>query len=415
MLSTHSASAEAYNQFCGTQAKGHIEKLDQQSGHAEDIQSIEKYKRAYDESLARDTVSTGVKYLNQSFTESKDTSAALMLEMIKSTIENPSAKKFDDLCIPIKKIRLCELSADLKDDMQETFISLTIACSKTQCDKINSIKEIPKALTEFVSKISPDIIKNFSTMQPDYGTENDSERAAIKKKIADLQTPAFQDSEKLKRFIGEKYLRTCPIEKPDQAITTTCNSNGLPQIVDLSLSDKTFKILGVLSREKGEASVFSREEIKQYKDVCDRNNENKNFENICHEIDSEYDKSMAAKTTQDWEKIHKNNYVISDPTSKEGYRIVPKASNTEIFLSAAAPAIANFSNFWMWNIQSQSQIDIMGQQAILQRQYAYGYNYGYGYDYGYNNYNFGYFPANYMQPYTGTASLSTSVGFNFGL
>jgi hypothetical protein len=112
---------------------------------------------------------------------------------------------------------------------------------------------------------------------------------------------------------------------------------------------------------------------------------------------------------KDWEEVHKHSYVVNDPTTKEGYRIIPKASNTSIILKSIAPEIANFSNFWMWNIQQQAQIDMLGQQAILERQYSYGYFGAYNYNYGY-----GYFPATYMPTYNGVASLSASTGFNFG-
>ena len=115
----------------------------------------------------------------------------------------------------------------------------------------------------------------------------------------------------------------------------------------------------------------------------------------------EFNKTQKVKEAKDWEEIRKHSYVESDPTAPEGYRLIKKASNTELFLGALAPAVADFAPFWMWNIQQQSQIDIMTQQMIIQRQYGY-------------TYPTGYFQGNYMPMYTTTPSLSTAAGFNFG-
>jgi hypothetical protein len=229
-------------------------------------------------------------------------------------------------------------------------------------------------------------------------------RATIIKKINDLQDPKFNDIESLKKFIAEKYTRSCSGRSPPTEIHSNCGAGGIPSVFDVKFADYTFIIVGALASQQGD-HTFSKKEIKVYKQLCERNSADPVFADTCKVISKEYEDTKNVREPQDWAKIHEDNYVVSDPTNPEGFRIVPKASNATLAIEALGPIFNNFVPFWISNIQSQAQINMMTQQAMATKQAQVNYN-----TYSAN----GYFqPSTSFLP-TASSGPSLTSGFNFG-
>lgn len=406
LITISSAGADENFPFCNNEADKQIKALDNSSDHSQVVQLIEELKTKYNASLAEETVSAGVKTLNDKYLEKSDYSSALLLEMVVAMIANPSANNFEQLCYGNeKKIQLCSLKGDKRKTIGATFSNFKLACEHTVCAQNKEVKNInTEELANFIKArknnviVSPSIIAGLRPTASDALAESD-ERKQYRSQIEALQTDIFKDTERLKNFIGEKYIRSCSTSGTPSEIASSCGASGIPKIMELKTAHETFRIIGSLSSQQGESSTFSKAEIQSYKEICDRNGKVESFKATCKLVSQEFKKTQKVKEAQDWEAIRKHSYVENDPTAPEGYRIIPKATNTEIFLGALAPAVANFAPFWMWNIQQQAQIDITTQQMIVQRQY------------GYTDPT-GYFQGNYMPMYTNTPSLS-NIGFNF--
>lgn len=405
-MTAYSAVADENFLFCNNEADKQIKALDNRADHSQIVQKIEELKTKYNTSLAEETVSAGVKNLNDKYLEKSDYSSALLLEMVVAMVATPSANNFEQLCYGNeKKIQLCSLKGDKRKTISATFSNFKQACEHTVCAQNREVKNINiEELANFIKArknkviVTPSIIAGLRPATSDALAESD-ERKQYRSQIDVFQTDIFKDTERLKNFIGEKYIRSCSTSSAPSEIASSCGAAGIPKIMELKTAHETFRIIGALNDQQGESSTFSKAEIQSYKEICDRNNKVESFKTSCKLVYQEFNKTQKVKEAKDWVKIRKNNYVENDPTAPEGYRIIPKATNTEIILGALAPAVADFAPFWIWNLQQQAQVDIMTQQAMIQRQY------------GYTDPN-GYFQGNYMPIYTTTPSLS-NIGFNF--
>jgi hypothetical protein len=397
-----------YKTFCEKQAADNLTALNTNE-HQDTLKQIEKLKGDYNGVLAQETVAAGVSTLNNKFINNKDYGSALLLQMIVEMVKDNSTN-FSNFCL-VRTTAICQLPSDQLASVEATFLNFRQACDqlKMGCEKNSEVNKIKiDDVENFIKSqqavgFTPEVIAGLKPLPTELPADSEA-RKNIREQISALQdtNTKFKDVENIKRYIGERYLRTCSATQSPTEVMSNCGAAGVPQIMDINIIDQNFKILGALSSQQGEASTFSKAEIKSYKEICDRNSSDTTFKETCNLISDDFEKTQQVKESKDWAELRKNNYIVPDHTpGGEGYKLVPKQSNTSIFLGALAPAIANFSSFWMWDITQQAQIDMMGQQAILERQYNFGY---------FSTYNInGYFPASYYP-----TSLSMSTGFNFG-
>jgi hypothetical protein len=412
------ATNEEHYLFCNNDAIKRIAELNKSPGHAEALKNIEDKNIEYNANLATQTIATDFKVTSKS---------ALLSEILQEVTEEINASfaahnnnyeniSFAAVCKNKPSMRLCLLPPGKQTTVETTIKNLVLAAtnaSKGQLDPANTFQITAPDLTNSDVKkqigggeITDDELASLNNV-PAPNRQNSPIQKKLLQEISDINNnKLFKDTESLKKYIAERYLRSCSQTSKPVEVTSICGAESLPPVYNFNIANDSFRIIGALAKQQDGNSTFSKEEIKRYKEICDRNKSEPSLKEssleTCRLVYQDYNEIKLIKEPKDWEAIHKKNYVISDPTNKDGYRIVPKATNTELFLGAFAPLFTSFAPFWIYNIQAGTQIEMMTQQGMMQKQAMANYN----------AYSSGYFNANYLPTNSTTPSLS--AGFNFG-
>ena len=392
--------------FCDRDAEKYLKALsdlDQATLH-----KIEEKKVKYNQNLAAITLATAKpqimnrsEILTQFLNEYKKKVQEAFERDSKANLENIT---FDNVCENNTSLRLCLLlrdnrDASLRTPVDETIKNLRLAILNSEVpskaldvipDKIEIGKDgiVDLALTDDeISKLKPAPGK--SPIEPEEQQKLLNEINALYK------NPQFSTNEKLKEFIGQRYLRLCNGGKVDSENTRSCPVDPTPVIMNLKIADESFKIVGALSSQEGEASTFSKAEIASYKAICDQNKSEEKYSDDCKLVYEEYNKTKSVKESKDWAAINRDYYVNADGT------LTKKAGLGELVRDGLAPVVAQAAPAFIQVYQSNVAIYAMTQQAMAIKQSQVMYD----------AMAQGYYNANYIPT---AANPSLSNGFNFG-
>ncbi len=416
LLITQLSHADStYDQFCGTQANNTAKEL--QAANQGVLDLIKTKVEEYNKTLAGQTLKQGIAEIEDRSVMLKKLLQVLTDELNiihKDPNKNDDDLKkinFEKLCQTDASMRLCQLLNGKRTSIDKTIKNYiqAIISSKTPKNENFTVLEITTENEQELKKLGITPITDEEMARLDSAgprsPQNTPEQFKLLKDINDLYNLAnFKDVEKLKKFIAEKYVRTCPYNSTQNKISSSCSANTLPEIFEIQIADQTLHIVGKLSNQAGLSSTFSKADMESYKQLCDRHKNDDTFKATCALVAKEYKATQKVKEPADWAEIHKHNYVITDPLDPEKYTLVPKKDNTDIFLETIGPAFASFAPFWIQNINSQNQINMMTQQAMMTKQAQVNYN---------AITSGGYFQANYLPGATTGPSLS-NPGYNFG-
>lgn len=241
--------------------------------------------------------------------------------------------------------------------------------------------------------------------------------------------PTFDFLEKMKSYVSIKFKRTCSSAPDELPLSNLCNSSN-PSNGAITLNTLTDQVKSILSRvstatprasdaSRGEFGVFSKKELAEFITCCNNNSTSScNTENtkqanpntcerICSEATSEYNKIKSFKDADEWDEYQRKYWVDKTPNPENGkdYTAVEKKSNWRILGEGLVQsrALNQGIGIWIADMQLQSQIDMMTQQALFQKQLMYM-----------NNpnspwmINYPYFPS------MGPSIPNAAGGFNFG-
>lgn len=257
---------------------------------------------------------------------------------------------------------------------------------------------------------------------------NQAELAKLNEQLTEAlnKDGSLESFEKLKKYIGDKYVRNC--SNPDsKAVSSnlTClpclakiggdtSADGSTEIIDL-LGEKLSSIIGelnsanALSNERGQRGSFSKDELKLYVNQCENTSITKDstIRSICSDVYRESSKIAHVKEAKEWDDFNRKYWVEYNAKTEKGYDVYEKKSNARIFGEGLSQSINKVFPIWMNNFQLNSQIDMMTNQALYQKQIMYM-----------NSPTSPWMVAPYFQGnYFATAGSSTSVlgtqGFNF--
>lgn len=259
--------------------------------------------------------------------------------------------------------------------------------------------------------------------------------AELNAKIQNLASDnEFASTENLKKYIAEKYLCSCVKNKSDLSttnyesltmMTSSCTTQFMPITKIEGLKDSTNLIATALYAHEikmpmdKESCTFGPEQMKTFTDTCNNNSSvSKSFADICKSVNSEYkvkvqNQQIASQQNDKWEKYHEDNYVEYNRNSPNGYSAVKKKSNWRVLGEGVLPILPNALPIWFGNYQMKNNIEMLTDQAMMQKQYMHNVDI-------YNSspwmFNYNYF--SYGNPFSTDASLglgtTTSGGFNFG-
>lgn len=245
----------------------------------------------------------------------------------------------------------------------------------------------------------------------------------------------FAATENLKKYVAEKYLCSCEKDKRNvksnnieslSMTSGTCTNQfmTLTQIEGLSKSSSIIATALYAHEIKmpmdKENCAFGPEQMKTFTDTCNNNsNISSKFSDICKNITNEYkvkviNQEYASKQNDKWEKYHDDNYVEYNRNSPNGYSAVKKKSNWRVLGEGVLPILPNAIPIWFGNYQMKNNIEMLTDQAMMQKQYLHNVDI-------YNSspwmYNYNYF--SYGNPFAtntslGLGSTTSGAGFNFG-
>jgi hypothetical protein len=285
-------------------------------------------------------------------------------------------------------------------------------------------------------------LKNNQALVDNIKSNTDKNEAELKKLNEQLAAVLNKDGslealEKMKKYIGDKYFRSCPNADSspsiaDEAVKGVCSAlyTNAPE-TSMNLSGKISDIVGKLSSDnkvstkRGELGAFSKQELNTYANYCQNSSltSDKLLQGVCGDIYKELNRIAKQKEAKDWDQFYDKYWVEYNPRSKNGYDVYEKKSNLRIVGEGVSQSIGKIYPIWMNNQQLNYQIDFMTNQALYQKQLNYMYSYGspwmnYSYFQGaYFNSNF-----NTSNPFlwtTGTTGTTTSTtvpktgGFSF--
>lgn len=233
----------------------------------------------------------------------------------------------------------------------------------------------------------------------------------------------FSAVESLKKFVVERYRRTCSDDKKvkvsDQSlkISMGCSNEATP-LQALSqvegLGNEVLKIAESINPIADSPEfAFSKAELESFRGSCSNlsSAERKNLSEVCGVVDTDKAARAKKKDTREWEEFNDKYWVNYDETSPTGYRKIEKKSTMRIIGEGVLPVAPSLIPMWFGNYQMKNNIEMLTNQAIYQKQmlhtisvynnspWMYSYNY------------FGFMPYS-MTGTTGTTT--TNPGFNFG-
>lgn len=278
---------------------------------------------------------------------------------------------------------------------------------KDKYEKLTAIGLSQAMLEEFkraciqkpeATEINPDNCKEKSQNLISIFVKEKEENDTKIKNAADRLNAFISDNgslealEKMKKYVAEKFLRTCRGKSNDVVSSNiTCDclnekdvATNLPGdasqlgILNSKLSSVIGKLKGAnpLSEKKGELGPFSKAELEIYKNYCQNTSVNRVSvaSTVCNDIFKESASIANIKETAEWDEFNKKYWVEYSKTSKKGYEVYEKKSNFRILGEGLSQSVNSIYPMWFANAQVGSQIGIMTNQALYQKQMMYMYN-----------------------------------------
>lgn len=243
-----------------------------------------------------------------------------------------------------------------------------------------------KAFDEQVKKCNENA-KTLAAKINDAEKKQDEETNKLKKELNETidNNINLERIEKLKHYIAQRYARSCPEKEKLRSNILDIKSctkdhveTGSQSIYELSRSIdsvlETMKKANTVTKTRGELGDFSKNEMLFYNKVCQEIPNPQNvgiIHEICKDIKTEQLRISKLKDSNDWEKLHKDNYIQYNPRSKKGYDVIPKKSNARIIGEALVPSLNNIIPVWYNYAMMGNQIDWMTNQALLTKQQNY--------------------------------------------
>jgi hypothetical protein len=326
-----------------------------------------------------------------------------------------------------------------KDSSEKSFNKLISA----ELKKADATLAVKSELTQDLDKYCKEESENYSAKEcqktnmalvADLNNQEKSDQLELKKLNDQLseklnKNGSLETIEKLKKYVGDKYLRSC--SSPD-TLSVTSNINCLSCLAKTGASDTNsssssgsigllgekmssivgqLKVSNTLSDKKGELGIYSKAELNSYSQLC-RNSSiagDPTAALVCADINKESSKIVKVKETKDWEDFNKKYWVEYSPTSKTGYSAYEKKTNARIFGEAFSQSISRIYPAWISNYMLTNQINYMGNQAIYMKQI----NYMNSFDSPWMN--LPYFQGNYFNAstYSAAGTVNATNSFNF--
>lgn len=232
-----------------------------------------------------------------------------------------------------------------------------------------------------------------------------------------LKDPAYAEVAKLKKYVGEKYLRSCrnenkpfissaPLEKVD---SNGCMSEQGIQLTQIkSLGHNVENIANTIFTETLDSKsdgiyAFNKAEIDSYKEIC-KGKTSEEFRLVCRSIGDETHSIKYNQVETDWKKVNKEYWVTRD---QHGNQLrTKKKSELAIFAEGFVPvAVPMLVPAWLANMQMEQQIDYMTNAGMYNKQMIHNQDF-------FNNYYNGQWINGYGNPFD-TYYMTNGAGYNF--
>ncbi|MDD4973112.1 MAG: hypothetical protein PHY93_02120 [Bacteriovorax sp.] len=240
--------------------------------------------------------------------------------------------------------------------------------------------------------------------------------------------PKLERIEKLKQYIAQRFMRSCPqASDSDNGFLISnissikCDmgnrSDSNTGIQDLSNSFSS--ILGrmqegnTITKTKGDLGAFSKPEMNVYNEYCKDNNPDPVVTDTCRDINDEHNRLSNLRDTKDWDDFNKKYWVENSKSSIRGYEVYEKKSNARILGEGLSQNINKIFPIWFGNFQLTSQIDSMTNQALYMSQLNYMNNPTSPWMLNNPYFQGNYFGATGAFTGLGATSMPTTNGFNF--
>lgn len=156
------------------------------------------------------------------------------------------------------------------------------------------------------------------------------------------------------------------VQLGDNSTLNRLSDQVLGVITSMQMSPK-------LSPQRGEVGPLSKDELKSYSSYCqfDATKKDEHYKNICADVDNLSSAIGNKRESKEWEKVYKSHWVQYNPHPEKGYTMVRNRSNASLITASLARTMNNIVPIWMGDLQMKSQIDVLGIQALYQKQLNY--------------------------------------------
>ena len=198
--------------------------------------------------------------------------------------------------------------------------------------------------------------------------------------------PKLERIEKLKQYIAQRYIRSCPQAKDSDSafvsniLAIKCNvaesgtsSTGNIQDLSSSFSNILHRMQegNSVSKTRGELGAFSKSEMGIYGEYCKGKITDSALVDICKDVVKENNRLANTRDTKDWDDFNKKYWVQYSSTSSKGYDVYEKKSNARIIGEGVSQSINTLYPVWFGNYQLNNQISMMTNQALYMKQLNY--------------------------------------------
>lgn len=389
-----------------------------------------------------------IKMFEKEMSESSDNKEATKATIYPSDFNQSLANLFNDLDhsdepLVLKK-KLLAVIAELPDEIspREIMPDELFACLEDKKDNAKNCQQLTNNFLNKLAQFNTGKLADSVKKSHDKLIERKNEHLQLftKSQNTELQkalnSDEFKAIEKLKKYVAEKYLRSCSKQNKVDSTKITLGTENLkinspesPCSQQLNVTDLAFNHLTgdvseiiqktyfaenlVINTPKNEEDefIFSKEEMANFSDSCILPKIKKDFKEICHNIDIEITKRKRFKDSAYWEKLNDKYWVQYDDSSPRGYELINKRSNLEIVGRGLLPIIPTLIPMWLDSFVAGQQIDYLTNQAIYNKQMIHTMNI---YDSSPWMYP-GYFTSPYYYNTNGFGNSTVGgTGYNFG-
>lgn len=353
-----------------------------------------------------------------------------------------SNKKLDDFfatfdkspTLPQTSQNYASASATIKNKPRQIDTLLDITEQKLSREqKLNLLELKEEELTTFKDKCQSEDLQDCITATEFMIEGLLRKDLEVDRKIADLEGNLktlssnfgpIQMNEKLKQYVAQKYLRTCSNASKSDVMSTVLSASCQPFMALETaptgslleqLSNNVSGIIGAmkasseLSLTRGEVGPFSKDELRSYSTYCQTESATKKdspYKDICIDVQKASQAIAKVKESKEWAEFNRTHWVEQDPDSEKGYKIYKKRSNGSLFAEAFGKSMNNILPMWMGDMQLQAQIDMLGSQALYQKQLNYMYDFN-------SPWMTSYFQADYYSGFNNAQMVLGTPGYVF--